>query len=163
MLPARPSLITLLLLLSSLVVSCSRLDPLTIESVQSAEAKWRTSKPGMYRLAVEMKGDRIEPNRFEITVRGEDVTIRRNGDVIVPAKPRDYAMEGWFRMLRQELDLASNPAMLGAPVGYSSYPMAQFDSESGRLIRFQRSVGGVQNSIEINILKFETEGQASRP
>jgi hypothetical protein len=145
------------------LASCSRLTPLTLESVQTAEARWKASKPGMYHMSVEMKGDRIEPNHFDITVRGEEVSIRRDGDVILPAKPRDYAMEGWFRMLRQELDLAANPPLLGAPEGYSSYPMARFDADSGRLLRFQRTVGGVQNSIEINIVGFEAETQASKP
>src|SRR5436190_13755148 len=145
------------------LASCSRLNPLTVESIQTAEGKWKTTKPGMYHMTVEMKGDRVEANHFDITVRGEQVSIRRDGEVILPAKPRDYAMEGWFRMLRQELDLAANPTLLGAPEGYASYPMARFDSDSGRLLRFQRSVGGVQNSIEINIVGFEAETQASRP
>ena len=145
------------------LTSCFRQDPLTLETVQSAEQKWRASKPGLYRLVVEMKGDRIDPGRFEILVQGDDVSIRRNGEVIVPARPRDYSMEGWFRMLRQELDLASHPTLLGAPAGYSSYPMARFDPDNGRLVRFQRTVGGTQNSVEINILEFEVEGQASKP
>ena len=157
----RPAFILLLSLL--LGTSCSRLEPLTLETVQSAEQKWGTAKPGIYRLAVEMKGDRVEPNRFEITVTGEEVSIRRDGEIIVPARPRDYMMEGWFRMLRQELDLAANPAMLGAPAGFSSYPMARFDPENGRLVRFQRTVGGIQNSIEINIVEFQPADQASKP
>ena len=146
-----------------LTTACSRLDPLTLEAVQSAEQKWREAKPDFYSLAVEMQGDRIETNRFDITVRGDEVSIRRDGQVVVPPRPRDYSMEGWFRMLRQELDLADNPALLGAPAGYSAYPMARFDAETGRLIRFQRTVGGTQNSIEINIVGFEVEGQDSRP
>jgi hypothetical protein len=145
------------------LTACSRLDPLTLEAVQSAEQKWQAAKPGLYRLVVEMQGDRIEPNRFDISVRGEEVSIRRDGQVVIPSRPRDYSMEGWFRMLRQELDLADNPALLGAPAGYSSYPMASFDPATGRLIRFQRTVGGTQNSIEINIVEFEVEGQDSRP
>ena len=135
--------------------SCSRLAPLTADSLYTAQQQWRAAKPGRYRLAVEMKGDRVEAGRFEILVSGEDVSIRRNGEVILPAKPQDYSMEGWFRMLQQELDLTNSPTLLGAPPGYSSYPMARFDPNNGRLIRFQRTVGGVQNSIEIDIVEFE--------
>ena len=155
----RRRLVLALILLSS----CSRLDPLTPEALQSAEQKWRSSRPGQYRLVVEMKGDRVEAGRFDITVRGGDVTIRRNGQVILPGRPQDYSMDGWFRMLHQELDLASNAALLGAPPGYSSYPMARFDLNTGRLVRFERTVGGVQNAVEIDIVDFEIEGQASSP
>ena len=135
--------------------SCSRLAPLTADSLYASQQKWRAAKPGRYRLAVEMRGDRVDAGRFEILVSGEDVSIRRDGEVILPAKPQDYSMEGWFRMLQQELDLTSSPTLLGAPPGYSSYPMARFDPNNGRLIRFQRTVGGVQNSIEIDIVEFE--------
>jgi hypothetical protein len=140
-----------LVLVFLLVSGCARLEPLTPESLQSAEQKWKASHPPFYDLVVEMEGDRIEPGRYEISVRGTDVTIRRGGQVVIPAKPQDYSMEGWFRMLRQELDLASNPVLLGAPAGYSAYPMARFDVATGRLERFQRTVGGTQNSIEIDV------------
>jgi hypothetical protein len=138
-------------LLILLISSCARLAPLTPESLQTAEQKWRTAAPPLYNLVVEMKGDRIEAGRYEIAVRGGEVSIRRNGQVVLPAKPQDYSMEGWFRMLHQELDLAGNPVLLGAPAGYSSYPMARFDPISGGLQKFERTVGGTQNSIEINV------------
>jgi hypothetical protein len=145
------------------LAACARLEPLTFEALQAAEQRWRSFNPGLYRLVVEMEGDRIEPGRFEIRVAGDGVSIRRNGEVIVPQRPEDYSMDGWFRMLRQELDLAGNAQLLGAPEGYSSYPMARFDEQTGRLVRFQRSVGGTQNSISIDIVEFEVEGQPSRP
>jgi hypothetical protein len=131
--------------------SCARLEPLTPELLQSAEQKWKGSHPPFYDLVVEMEGDRIERGRYDISVRGSAVTIRRDGQVVIPAKPQDYSMEGWFRMLHQELDLASNPILLGAPSGYSAYPMARFDKETGQLQKFQRTVGGTQNSIEIDV------------
>jgi hypothetical protein len=66
-------------------------------------------------------------------------------------------MEGLFRMLKQELGLAERPAMLGAPGGYSVYPMAQFDEMTGRLIHYRRTVGGTSNAIEIKVLAFAGE------
>jgi hypothetical protein len=33
--------------------------------------------------------------------------------------------------------------------------MASFDASTGRLLHFQRSVGGTKNSIEINVREFE--------
>ena len=145
------------------LAACARLDPLTPESLQAAEQKWRASRPPFYHLVVEIKGDRVEAGRFEIMVRGDAVSIRRNAEVVIPARPQDYSMDGWFRMLRQELDLTDNAQFLGAPPGYASYPMARFEPNSGRLQRFQRTVGGTQNSIDINIVEFQVDGQFSNP
>ena len=145
-------------------VSCSRLESLTPERLQSAEQQWSASRPGLYRLVVEMKGDRVEASRLEVTVHGEEVvSIRRNGQVILPGRGQDYSMEGLFRMLHQELDLAANPSLLGAPPGYSSYPLVRFDRDTGRLVKFQRTIGGAQNSIEIDVLDFQALGQDLKP
>ena len=64
-------------------------------------------------------------------------------------------MDGLFRMLAQELELASQPSLLGAPPGYAAYPMARFDEDTGALEQFRRTVGGAQNTIEIAVLDFE--------
>lgn len=140
----------------SLFPGCSRLDPLTPDVLAQAEAKWKTSRPGSYRLLIEMSGDRVEKGQFEVVVRsGEVVTLRRNGQDIIPGRGQNYSMEGLFQVLRQELGLAEKPAMLGAPPGYSVYTSAEFDQATGRLIHYQRSVGGAANSIKIKVLKYE--------
>src|SRR5262245_19357861 len=109
--------------------------------LQRARDKWRSSRPEYYRLVVDMSGDRVETGRFEVTVQGNDVvSLRRNDQVILPGRGQDYSMDGLFRILIQELDLSSKPALLGAPEGYSVYAMARFDPESGRLMRYRRTV-----------------------
>jgi hypothetical protein len=138
-------------------VSCSRLDTLTTGTLDSAETKWKHSRPDVYRLVVDMKGDRVEEGRFDVAVRnGEVESLRRNEQVILPGRGQDYSMDGLFKILRQELALAEDPSQLGAPAGYSAYPMAQFDPGNGRLLRFKRTVGGTSNSIEIDVTGFET-------
>jgi hypothetical protein len=144
------------LIASLLLAGCSRLQTLTPELLQSAHQKWQSSKPGYYRLVLEMSGDRVEAGKFEVTVQGEEVvSLRRNGQVILPGRGQDYSMDGIFRVLMQEVDLAGRPALLGAPEGYSVYPMARFDPETGRLIRYRRTVGGAKNSIDIEVESFE--------
>ena len=64
-------------------------------------------------------------------------------------------MPGLFKTLHQELDLAKNPALLGAPEGYSAYPMARFDEQTGRLMQYRRTVGGTSNTIDIRVAEFE--------
>ena len=135
--------------------SCARLPTLTPEILAQAEQKWRSHNPGSYHLVVEMSGDHVETGRFEVEVRGNQVSsLRRNGLVIRPNAGQDYTMEGLFHMLAQELGLAEKPATVGAPPGYSVYTTASFDDNTGRLIRYRRIVGGTSNSIEVKVLEF---------
>ena len=144
-----------LLFIVVLLNGCSRLDTLTPALLAGAQEKWKTHEPPCYKLIIEMSGDRVEAGRFEVEVRsGEVVSLRRNGQVIMPGRGQDYSMNGLFRMLEQELGLAEKPSLLGAAAGYSAYPMAQFDKETGRLIRYRRTVGGASNTIEIDVVGF---------
>lgn len=139
-----------------LFIACSRLEPLTPEVLAQFEAKWKSSRPDSYRLAIEMSGDRVEKGRFDVLVRsGHVATLRRNDQVITPGPGQDYSMEGLFQVLRQELGLAEKPATLGAPAGYSVYTTAEFDQATGRLIHYRRSVGGTANSIDIKVLEYD--------
>jgi hypothetical protein len=113
-------------------------------------------KPDSYRLVIDMSGDRVETGRFEVLINSNKIaSIRRNGVTISPNPGQDYSMEGLFHMLEQELGLAERPTMLGAPDGYSVYTSAKFDEETGRLIRYRRTVGGTANSIEVNVLEYQ--------
>jgi hypothetical protein len=110
-------------------------------------------------MVIEMKGDRLEPSKYEVTVRNKEVIkFLRNGQIVASTGGQDYSVEGLFHILALELDLAKKPEVLGAPAGFASYPMALFDSKTGRLIRYQRSVGGVNNSIAIDVKEFEVLG-----
>jgi len=152
----RPRLLALPLVL--FLASCARLDTLTPALLEQAEQRWAAVRPASYRITIEMEGDRVEAGRFEVSVRdGSVVSLRRNGLVIVPGSGQDYSMEGLFHMLRQELGLMEKPALLGAPPGYSVYPMVRFDPDSGRLIQYRRTVGGATNNIEIKVESFNRE------
>jgi hypothetical protein len=138
-----------------LTVSCSRLAALTPPILDAAQAKWNASKPASYYLRVEMKGDRVEKEQFETIVRnGQVEDFKRNGQNIHPSPDQDYSMDGLFRILRQEMSLVQKPTLLGAPEGYSAYPMATFDQTTGRLSEYRRTVGGTSNTIEIRVLEF---------
>ena len=135
--------------------ACSRLDTLTPELLNEAGQKWKVARPGSYRIVIDMSGDRVEAGRFEATIRdGEVVSLRRNGSVISPGRGQDYSMDGLFQMLRQEMGLAEKPSVLGAPAGYSVYMQAQFEENTGRLIRYSRSVGGTSNAVEIDVVEY---------
>jgi hypothetical protein len=144
-----------LFLIVAILPSCSGLDTLTPDLLDQAETKWNQSKPQSYRLVIEMKGDRVPAEQFEVAVQGAQVTsLRRNGRIVQPTADQDYSMDGLFRMLHQEMALVQKPALLGAPEGYSAYPMSRFDTQSGRLIEYRRTVGGVSNTIDIRVTEF---------
>ena len=147
--------VSILLLL--LFCACSRISELTPDTLHSAQAKWEKFGPPSYRMVVETSGDRMEKSRYEVVVKAKMVVaLRRNGSPLQPeAGGNSYTVEGLFRTLDQEIDLKGKPQLLGAPPGYSSYPMASFDGATGRLLRFQRSVGGTKNNIEIIVPEFE--------
>jgi hypothetical protein len=148
----RTCLYAVLLIFSA---SCSRLTTLTPELLTQAEQKWSSHNPGSYHLVVEMSGDHVETGRFDVEVRGNQISsLRRNGLVIRPNTGQDYTMDGLFHMLAQELGLAEKPAMLGAPPGYSVYTTASFDESTGRLLRYRRIVGGTSNAIEVKVLEY---------
>ena len=138
-----------------LVAGCSGLDTLTEEVLVDAERRWGSEEPGLYRLVVEMSGERVETGVFEVLVRdGRVVSLKLNGQVVLPDRAQDYSMEGLFGMLRQELALSEQPALMGAPPGFAAYLLVRFDDETGRLERYRRTVGGANNNIEIEVVEY---------
>jgi len=124
--------------------------------LERAEQKWNASKPQSYRLTISMEGDRVERGEFEVEVQNGVVTsVKRNGQVAKPASGQDYSMDGLFKFIREEMDLAEKPTLLGAPEGYSAYLMARFDDRTGGLRHYRRAVGGISNSIDVQVLRFE--------
>lgn len=105
----------------------------------------------------------MERGEFEIQVQNDTVTsVKRNGALANPASGQDYSVDGLFKFLREEMDLAKNPSLLGAPAGYSVYFMASFDDKTGRLRHYRRAVGGISNSIDIEVLRFEPQTGTGR-
>ena len=128
---------------------------MTADVLGDAEQRWRSEGPGLYRLVVEMSGERVETGVFEVLVRdGQVVSLKRNGQVVLPERGQDYSMEGLFGMLRQELALSEQPALMGAPPGFAAHLLARFDDGTGRLERYRRTVGGANNNIETEIVEY---------
>ena len=144
-----------ILVAALLLVSCSGLSNLTPAMLDEAEAKWNGSRPASYVLVVSMEGDRVDRGEFEVQVQNNVVTsLKRNGEAVKTSIGQDYSVDGLFKIIHEEVDLAKSPSLFGAPAGYSAYLMARFDGRSGRLEHYRRSVGGISNSIDIRILSF---------
>jgi hypothetical protein len=140
------------------LAACSGMSALTEKSLRDAEEKWVMSKVMSYRLVVEMEGDRVAREEFEVVVRdGAVESLKRNGQATSAADREEYSMNGLFRTLHREMSLAEKPTVLGAPAGYSAYLMARFDEKTGRLMRYRRTVGGASNTINITVKSFEPQ------
>ena len=141
-----------------LIAGCSRLETLTEAHLIEAEELWEEEKAGFYTIMVRMSGARLETGMFEALVRdGRVVGLKRNGQVVLPARAQDYSMVGLFGVLRQELALSEQPALLGAPPGFRAHLLVRFDPETGRLVRYRRTVGGANSNIEIEVLEYRPE------
>ena len=139
-----------------LIAACSGLSTLTPEMLDQAQQRWNASKPAAYHLVVVMEGDRVERGQYEVELKNNAViSLKRNGQLVDSRVDQDYSMDGLFKLIREEVELARNPSTFGAPAGYSAYLMASFDGSSGRLKHYRRSVGGISNSIDIEVLSFE--------
>ena len=157
--PYRVNLTAGVLPVMLVMMACSGLTTLTAQALNEAEDKWKAEKQTSYRMVVSMEGDRVERGEFEVEVEQGIVTsLRRNGQAVNPASGQDYSMDGLFKIIHEEMGLAETPALLGAPPGYSAYLMARFDDSTGRLQHYRRAVGGVSNSIDIEVLSFEPKG-----
>lgn len=143
------------LVLPILLIGCSDLDTLTEEVLVTAEQRWRDERPGLYRLVVEMSGERVETSVFDALVRdGQVVSLKRNGTPILPDRGDDYSMEGFFRILRQELMLSEEPSLMGAAPGFAAHLLVSLDDETGRLKSYRRTVGGANNKIQIEVIGY---------
>ena len=139
-----------------LVAACSDLATLTPDVLNQAQERWKAAQLNSYRMVVSMEGDRVERGEFEVEVEQDTVmSLRRNGQLVNPASGQEYSMDGLFKIMHEEMDLAEKPQLLGAPSGYSVYLMASFDGRTGGLAHYRRAVGGVSNSIDIEVLSFE--------
>lgn len=155
---------TIVLTLCFAAAACSGLDPLTEDRLDDAEQRWFSNAPDGYRVVLEVSGERVNAGRFEVWVRGDDVLkITLDGEPIAPERAEDYSIAGLFGILRQELALAEDPQVLGAPEGYAVHLLARFHPETGRLEQYRRSVGGTSNNVRIEVVEFEPETSQPRP
>ncbi len=141
--------------LSCALVACSGLSDLSEETLAAAESRWRAAGVDSYRMALDVQGDRVERERYVVVVRSGAVdTLLRDRSPVTSGSPEDYSVPGLFEILRRERELAERPSLLGAPAGYRAYLKARFDPRTGRLVEYDRSVGGASNRIRIVVREF---------
>jgi hypothetical protein len=134
---------------------CARLPDLSAQAIDDAERRWAEHGSLSYSMVLEFAGDRMETSLYRVAVSGGSVdTLLRDGVPASSESRSEYSVRGLFGVLRRELAMAERPALLGAPAGYRVYLRARFEPITGRLDRYDRSVGGASNRITIRVLEF---------
>lgn len=132
------------------------MEPLTPDALGAAERRWEARGADAYRLVVRVRAPRFAAAVYDLVVaRGRPVTVARNGEPLGPDEARgfDYTVPGLFDLLREDLHLRQLPPAAGAP------PVdlrARFEPETGRLVRYRRTVGSARRRVLlVEVLAYE--------
>ena len=148
----------------ALLAGCSVLgpppmEPLTTTTLEAARHRWEAHGTDWYRLVVQVRAPRVDPVVYEVEVAGGKlVKIERDGQSIglEEADHNDYSMAGLFALLQNDLHWIELQPVGDTPaVDLRAY----FEPESGRLVRYRRTVGTERR----RVLVVEVLGYAPLP
>jgi hypothetical protein len=119
------------------------MEPLTAGTLDAARHRWEARGSDSYRLVVRVRAPRRDPTVYDVeVVGGRLVRVAHDGEPLrledVAADHADYSVLGLFELLRQDLRWTDVAQVGDVPaVDLRAY----FEPESGRLVRYRRSVG----------------------
>jgi hypothetical protein len=122
---------------------------LTPEKLAAAEALWDKNGPADYDLVVEKAINSAADvpevrDRIEVQVRGKKVVSGTiNGAPLAERLLAEYDMPGWFGFVEDFLRIDT------APGARRTFRAAEFDPQTGQLLRFRRRVSGTHERQEI--------------
>jgi hypothetical protein len=140
-----------------LLAACARppMEVLTEATLAAAEHRWAAHGAASYHLVVRIRPPRFAAAVYDVVVdRGRVTAIERDSGEVIPAgDTRDYSVPGLFHLLREDLRLADVPRVGDVP------PIdlrAQFEPETGRLVRYRRTVGTASRRVLlVEVLAYE--------
>lgn len=144
-----------------LLAGCSTLgpppmEPLTETSLAAARQRWEGRGSDTYRLVVRVRPPRAALEEYVVTVAGGAlVEVVRNGTSLGhdEATHHDYSMAGLFELLREDLRWTAVEPVGDVP---AIDVRAYFDSETGRLVRYRRTVGTSRRRVLlVEVLAYE--------
>ena len=141
-------------LLAVTLLARNRLPPLTAAELDQAERCWQTAGVENYDMDIKVSGR--QPGSFHVEVRqGEPAALTRNG--VAPRRGMwdVWTAPGLFDTLRQELDLAADPAgPFGSQPGSQVVQRVKFDERYGFPRKYQRIVMGTPLEIAWEVQRF---------
>lgn len=137
------------------------MEPLTETTLETARQRWEAHGSDAYRLVVRVRPPRADPAVYAVVVAGGKlVEVTRDGASLghEDAEHHDYSVPGLFALLREDLRWTTVEAVGDVPaVDVRAY----FDPETGRLVRYRRTVGtGRRRVLLVEVLAYEPAATA---
>lgn len=134
------------------------MEPLTATTLAEAARRWEAHGADSYHLVVRVRPPRAKVVLYDVVVAGgELVGIERDGQGIRPedAVHHDYSVSGLFALLGEDLRLVDVPQGNTPPLDLR----ARFEPETGRLVRYRRTVGSARRRVLlVEVLEYEPLG-----
>lgn len=146
----------LLLLAGCSLLGPPPMEPLTAENLAVARERWAAHGVDTYRVVVRVRPPRAAVELWEVEVSGGAIVkLARDGHALGPGDPgrADYSVTGIFDLLRTDLRWTTVEAVGDVP---AIDLRAEFDHETGRLVRYRRTVGTSKRRVLlVEVLAFE--------
>jgi len=132
------------------------MEPLTEASLAAARQRWQAHGSSSYRAVVRVRPPRAPVEVWEIEVAGGTLVKRtRDGHPVGGADRErdDYSVQGIFDLLQTDLRWTTIEAVGDTP---AVDLRAEFDPETGRLVRYRRTVGTTRRRVLlVEVLAYE--------
>lgn len=162
---SRPTALVVATLLA--LAGCGGGEDVTVASLRQARQTWNRANIQDYDLEWTSSGG-PSPGHYLVTVRGGRVERVRSAlpdGRVIEARPGDkqlYGVDGLFRILERELDLAADDRPFGQPRGATVILQFAPDDRYGFPRSYRRDVSGATGGVvAIDVLRFEPEAPAA--
>jgi hypothetical protein len=152
---ARAALV-LLVLAGCSVLGPPPMEPLSEQALEAAQRRWQANGADAYHLVVRVRAPRFAPAVYDlVVVAGRPVEAARDGKALPADEVArcDYSVAGLFELMRHDLRLTDVRSNVGAP------PIdlrARFEPETGRLVRYRRTVGTKRRRVLlVEVVRYE--------
>lgn len=162
----RPTASKLALVLLVLA-GCAGGEEVNTRTIRAAERTWKAAGIKDYNLEWTTSG--IRENRYRVFVRDGQVRavylVQPDGREVVakPGEPQAFGVEGLFRTIEEELDMALSDAPFGQPKGTRVVLRFTPDPRLGYPSEFHRDVVGGPRGLAIHVVAFNPKPASAIP
>lgn len=128
-------------------------EPVTRERLGEARARWAAADISSYDMDLQFSG--AQSGIYRVRVRGGRLKhITLNDGPANPSEEEYWTVEGLFRIIEEELDLAEDPSRGAFPAGTQVWLRMHCDPDLGYPVRFIRQVPGTNRGVQIRVLRL---------